>query len=100
SGHAGPRQILRRVAEDDVALLPRHVEHLGRLSMHVERGVRSEVADPRLELEAAVRLDDEEAVEPDRAAGVRTDRHADATGFVALLLAADRRFLGVPAEHL
>ena len=28
---AGPRQVLRRVAEDDVALLPRHAEHFGGL---------------------------------------------------------------------
>ena len=63
---AGPRQVLRGVAEDDVALFPRHVEHLRRLPVHVERGMRAEVADARLELDAAVGLDDEQAIEPDR----------------------------------
>ena len=57
-----------RVAEHDVALLPGHVEHLGRRPVDVEQRVRAEIANARLERDAAVRLDDEEPVEADRAA--------------------------------
>src|SRR4029077_19284768 len=54
------------------------------LAMHVEHRVRAEVADARLDLQAAVRLDDEQAVESDRAARVRAHGDADAARLVAL----------------
>src|SRR5580765_3256586 len=68
--------------------------------MYVEHRVRSEVPDAGLEGDAAVRLDDEEAVEADRAARVGADRDADAARQTSLLLAADRRLLRVPLEQL
>src|SRR6202011_4543830 len=64
---AGPRQVLRRAAEDDVALVPGRADHFGGHAVHVERRVRAVVADARLERDASVRLDDEQAVEADRA---------------------------------
>src|SRR4029077_12836276 len=55
--------------------------------------------DAGLEGDAAVRLDDEEAVEADRAARVGADRDADAARQTSLLLAAGRRLLRVPLEQ-
>ena len=60
---AGPRQVLARVAEDDLALLPRHAEDVRRDAMHVEHRVRAEIADARLNLHLAVGTDDQQAVE-------------------------------------
>ena len=74
---AGPRQILRGVAEHDITLLPRDVEHLGRHAVHVEDRMRAVIADAGLEADAAVRLDDEQAVEADRPGSERADRNAD-----------------------
>src|SRR5204863_7239334 len=54
----------------------------------------------RLELDSSVRLDDEQRVEADRAAGERADRHADSARLGALALAADRRLLLLPLEQL
>src|SRR5437667_4319223 len=54
--------------------------------MHVEHRVRAEIADARLDLDAPVRLDDEQAVETDRAARVRADRYADAARLVTCLV--------------
>ena len=49
----------------------------------------------------AVRLDDEQAVEADRAARVRADRDADAAALGAAgALAAQRRLLRLPLEEL
>src|SRR5262249_23270709 len=98
---AGPRQVLASVAEHHVDLVPRHVQHFGDDAVHVEDRMSAEVADARLDLEAAVRLDDEQAVEADRSTGVRADRDADAARFVPLLLAAGERGLAlVPLELL
>src|SRR2546425_5245571 len=99
-GDARPRQILRRVAEDHVALLPRHVEHFGGDAVHVESRFGPEITDARLELHTAVRLDDEQAVEADGPARERADGDADAARFGALLLAAVRRLLLFPLEQL
>src|SRR5205823_2196651 len=53
-GDARPRQVLRRVAEDDVALVPGHAEHVGDDAVDVEHRVRAEVTDARLDLDAAI----------------------------------------------
>src|SRR5205823_14635812 len=86
-GHAGPWQVLRRIAEHDVALLPRHVEHLGGHAVDVKGRMRAEIAYPRLELDPSIGLDDEQRVEADRAAGKRADGDADPARLGALSFA-------------
>src|SRR4029077_7050143 len=97
--NAGPREVLARVPENDLALLPGHTEHFGGHAVHVERRVRAVVADARLELELAVRTDDEHAVETGRPARERADRHARAADLRTIPLAAARLLL-VPVEQL
>ena len=46
-------------------LLPRHAEDLGRHAMAVADRPGSVIADPGLDVEAAIGLDHEQAVEPD-----------------------------------
>src|SRR4029079_14409683 len=48
-------------------------------AVHVEHRLGPEVADPGLNREPSVRLDDQQAVEADRASRVGADRDADAT---------------------
>ena len=55
AGDAGPRQVLRRVAPGDVALLPRHAEHLGGHAVDVDHRLGAEVADAGLECRAGRR---------------------------------------------
>ena len=50
-----PRQILRRVAPGDVALLPRHAEHFGGHAVHVADRFGTEVADAGLDANPAIR---------------------------------------------
>src|SRR6516165_3059765 len=97
--NAGPGEILRRVAEDDVTLLPRYIQHVGNHAVDVEQRVGAEIADARLNLNPAVGLDDEQTVEADRPAGKRTDGDTEATRLVPLLVAAvERRLLRIPLE--
>ena len=56
---ARPRQILRRVAPGDHDLLPGHAEELGRHAVAVADRSGPVIADPRLDVEPAVRLDHE-----------------------------------------
>ena len=68
AGHAGERKIVGGVAPDDVALLPWHAENFRARAMDVDHRFSSQVADPGLEGDAAVRLYNEKSVEADRAA--------------------------------
>src|SRR4029079_17685072 len=98
---AGPRQVLARVSEDDVALLERHADHVGGDAVHVEHRVCAEVADAGLNLQAAVAFDDVQTVDSDRATGIRADRDADAARLVALLARrGERRLALLPLEHV
>src|SRR5262249_7852799 len=99
AGRAGPRQVLAGITPDDVALIPLDAEQIRSDAMHVHDGVRAEVADAALELHAAVGLDDQQAIEPDRARRVRADRNASAAHLVADALAAARLLL-FPVEDV
>src|SRR6185295_18751932 len=57
------------------------------------------IADAGLNVEHAIGLDHEQAVEPDRPGAIRADRDADAAHFRSLPLAALQLAL-VPTEHL
>src|SRR5256712_5033797 len=67
--------------------------------MAIAHRFRSEIADARLDVHAAVRLDDEQAVVPGRPGDERARRHAVAANFRPLTLAALRLAL-VPPEYL
>src|SRR4030095_5822531 len=99
AGDAAPGQIPRRVAPGEHNFLPRHAHHLGGNTLTIGERLRPEVADAGLDVHPAIRLDDEEAVEADRARVVRADRDAAAAHFVALAHAASR-FAFIPLEHL
>src|SRR2546428_2206792 len=67
--------------------------------MAIAHRFRSEIADARLDVHAAVRLDDDEAAVPGRPGDDRARRHAVAANFRPLTLAALRLAL-VPPEYL
>ena len=85
--HAGPRQVLGRVAPGHDHLLPRHAHHLGGDAVHIAERLGAEVADAGLDVHPAVRLDDEQPVEPGRAGDERAHGHADAAHLRADALA-------------
>ena len=97
---AGPRQILRRVAPGDIAFLPRNAEHFSSHAVDVADRLGSEIADAGLDVESAVRLDDEKPVEPDgaRRRNVLIETPTPRT-FVPFALAGARLSL-VPLELL
>src|SRR5579862_4297342 len=68
--------MLGRVAPADVDFVPRHAEHFGRNAMHIVHRLGSEISDSRLEAKHAVRLQQEQAVETDRAADICADGDA------------------------
>src|SRR5687768_13283683 len=94
---AAPRQVLRRIAPRHVRLLPRDRDHFGGNALAVDHRLGAEVADASLDIQMAVRLDDEQSVESDGAADESADRHADAAYFAANALPVVR-FAHVPAE--
>src|ERR1700689_2398647 len=67
--------------------------------MHVGPGFGAEVADPGLDINAAIGLDDEQAVEANRATRIAADGDADATNLGAVALAG-AYFSLVPLELL
>ena len=69
------------------ALFPGHAEKFGNHAMHVGPGFRSQIADAGLDIDPAIGLDDEQAVKARGAAGVATDRYADAAHLRAVPLA-------------
>src|ERR1035437_1694129 len=83
AGDAGKRKILRRAAPRHVAFLPWHAEDLGANAMYVNHRLCSQVADARLEVDPAIRLDNKKTIEPDRASNVTAQRYADAAHFRA-----------------
>src|SRR3954451_7257708 len=56
--------------------------------MDVEHRLGAEIADPRLDGHPSVRLDDQQAVEPDRPGGIGTETHADAAYLRSVLRTA------------
>src|ERR1051326_830279 len=56
---AGPRQVLRSISPGDIAFLPRHTEHLRNYTVNVAQRSSSQVANPRLNGDAAIRPDHE-----------------------------------------
>jgi hypothetical protein len=82
--------VLGGVAPADVALVPRHAEHLGSDAVDVHHRLGPQIADSRLEADAAIGHDEKEPVEADRAADVTANRYADAAHLRADLLRAAR----------
>src|ERR1022692_1775125 len=99
AGDAGERKISRRVAPDYVAFFPRHAENLRPRAMYIHHRLGSQVADSRLESDAAIRLDDEKPVKSDGATNVTAQRNANAANFRAYSLRRTRDPL-VPFELL
>ena len=99
AGGACPRKILRRVAPGEIALFPRHAEEFRDHAMHVGPGFRPQIADAGLDVDAAIGLDDEQAVKARGAAGVTADRHANAAHLRAVALAGVH-FPFIPLELL
>src|SRR5450755_2246349 len=83
AGDASERKISRRVTPDYVAFFPRHAENLGPRAMYIHHRLGSEVADPGLEGDSSIRLDDEKTVESDDATNVTAQRNADTANFRA-----------------
>ena len=99
AGHAAPGQVLARVAPDHVALLPGHVEHLGRDALHIAERLGAEVADARVQAKPAIGQQHEQAIETGRARDKRADGHTGAAHLAALALAASGNACG-PVELL
>src|SRR6266853_3413309 len=99
AGGACPWQVFRSVAPCNIAFFPRHTEKLSHHAMHVGPGFGAEIADPGLDINAAIGLDDEETVEAHRPAGVAADRCADTSHFRAIALAGFH-FPLIPLELL
>src|SRR6266568_8813346 len=83
AGDAGEREVFGRVAPCNVALLPRYSENFGSRAMYVDDRLCSQVADSGLEVHTAIRLDNEETIESDRAANITAERYADAAHLCA-----------------
>src|SRR5271167_3176009 len=77
AGNASERQVVRRVAPCNVALLPRNSQNLGACTVNVDHRFRPQVADSRLEGYSAIGLDDQNPIETDRATDKTTERDAD-----------------------
>src|SRR5688572_11104390 len=94
---AAPRQMLRRIAPDDLHFLPRYADHLRRHALAVGERFGAEIADASMDAHPAVWRDDEEAVETYRAAAIGADADADAAHLRAAALRATRNAF-VPVE--
>src|SRR5213592_1097925 len=97
--HAAPRQILRRVAPVDDDLVPRHREDVGGHAREIDHRVRAEIADARLDVQPAVRLNRHQTVVADRSGSVWADRDTDAADLRPVTLTGARLPL-VPLEAL
>src|SRR5215218_6765853 len=62
---SSPRQVLGRVAPRDVDLFPGHAHHFRRHPLAIRPRFGAKIADARLDVHPAVRLDDKEPVEAD-----------------------------------
>src|SRR6266516_1365642 len=89
--HAAPWQVLAGVATRQLDFLPRHADHFGRNPVAIAHRLRAEIADARLDVHPAVRLDDEQAVVSRRSGNEGARGHA---------VAADLRSLALAALHL
>ncbi len=91
AGDTGKRQILRGIAPDDIAHLPRHAEYLRTCAMDIDHRFRSQIADSRVEADPALGSYDHQPIESDRAADITAKRYADAAH-----LGADPLWAGAP----
>src|SRR5262249_2060060 len=93
------REVLARIAPDDLDVLPGHVENFGRDAGRVDDRVSSEVADSRLHIELAVGTDRHQAVVTDRVPADKwTDRDSQSAGLRAVAFAAARLAFVPPKE--
>src|ERR1700676_3877369 len=96
---ACPGQVLPRVSPGDFAFFPRHAEQFSDHAMHIAPGLGTEIADPGLNIDFAIGLDDEQPIKARRPAGVTADRHSNATHFRTVPLAG-MYFSFIPFELL
>src|SRR5579863_9269213 len=74
SGRPCPRKVLGSIAPCNIALFPWHADEFSDNAMYIGPRFRSQIADPGLNVNPAVGLNHEKAVEARSAAGVTTDR--------------------------
>src|SRR5260370_2886949 len=77
-GGASPRQVPGGITPSDLTLFPGDTDQFGDDAVYVVYRLRSEIPDSRLNVEPAVRPDDKEPIESNRAANVAATRDADA----------------------
>ena len=68
---------MARVPPDDFAFLPGHGQEFGGDPCGVDDRMRTEIADALMDVELAIRLDDQESVETDRTCHERAERRRD-----------------------
>src|SRR5690606_4875851 len=90
-----PRQVLARVAALDDAVLPAHLQHLGRDPRRAGMRVRAEVADAGMDMELALRRDSHDTVETGEAGRMKALPNGDGPHLRAVALAAPRLALRV-----
>src|SRR5207237_3225266 len=86
------------VSPGALTLVPRHAYELRNHAMNVMHRFGPEVANSRLDIDPAIRLDQEKSIEPYRAANVTTARYANPACFHSASLR--KIFPFVPLEHL
>src|SRR5260370_7215195 len=77
-GGASPGQVPGGITPSDLTLFPGDADQFGDDAVYVVYRLRSEIPDSRLNVEPAVRPDDKEPIESNRAANVAATRDADA----------------------
>src|SRR5690606_22136258 len=90
-----PRQVLARIAALDDAVLPAHLQHLGRDAGRARVRVRAEVADAGVDVQLAVRRDPDDAVETRESGRMKALPDRDGSDLRAVALAAAGLALGV-----
>src|SRR5208337_3181531 len=83
AGNTSKWKVLCRVAPNDFAFFPRHAKNFCARAVNVDHRLGSQVADARLETDTAIWPDDEQPVEPNRAANVTAQRDTNAANLCA-----------------
>ena len=99
AGGTGIRKVLRGIAPYNVANFPGHTKNLSTSAMDIDHRFRSQIADARLELDPALRRNNQQSVESDCTANVGAQRDADAARLGSTAFGLARCFF-LPLELL